>query len=117
VIESANDRSDNKYRNDHFHLFFAPSLSRKEDPQIEQQELLPEGTLLRTRKSLEGFSMELAIPIEYIRSQGGSNWETLRVNVSYYDRDNKDSRTQIWWKPNWSSPQNYIGSGMFFRLK
>lgn len=115
VVESANDRTDNLYQNDYFHLYFAPSFSRNQEPLIEQKELLPEGTRLVTRKSIEGFNMELAIPLDYIRSQGGNNWETLRVNVSYFDRDNNELRSGIWWKPNWSAAENYIGSGMFFR--
>ena len=77
--------------------------------------MLFEGIKFVIRKFLEGFNAELAIPIESVKSMGGEDWKTLRVNVAYYDRDGEELRSQIWWKPNWSSPKNYIGSGMFFR--
>jgi hypothetical protein len=115
VIESANDRTDNKFHNDYFHLYLAPSLSRTHPIQIDQEERLPEGVQLKTRKSIEGFTLELSVPLDYVRDFGGHNWETIRVNIAYLDRDDKDNRTSIWWKPNWSSTENYIGSGMFFR--
>jgi len=82
---------------------------------IDQSERLPEGTRLVTRKSLEGFNVELSIPLEYIVSLGGEGWETIRINVAYLDLDDKSRRSSIWWQPNWSSTENYIGSGMFFK--
>ena len=82
---------------------------------IDEGERLPEGTRLVTRKSVEGFNVELSIPLEYIISLGGENWETIRLNIAYLDRDDKSLRSSIWWQPNWSSPKNYIGSGMFFK--
>ncbi len=115
VTVSANDRTDNHFFNEYFHLYLAPSLNRNQSPQIDQQELLPEGTRVVTRKSIEGFALELSVPMDYIHSMGGEDWETIRLNIAYFDRDRKDTRTSIWWKPNWSSPDNYLGSGMFFR--
>jgi hypothetical protein len=117
VLVSANDRTDNRYRNDYFYLYLAPSLAKNQSPVIDQEELLPEGTKLVTSKSLEGFNLELSIPLEYIQSLGGKNWKSIRLNIAYFDKDNKSIRSAIWWKPNWSSPENYIGSGMFFRAR
>ena len=117
VLISANDRTDNRYINQYFHLSFSPSLAKNQAPFINQEESLPEGTRLVTRKSIEGFDLELSIPLQYIRSLGGSKWETIRLNIAYLDCDNNDSRSHIWWKPNWSSKSNYIGSGMFFRTE
>jgi hypothetical protein len=64
---------------------------------------------------MEGFNLELSIPLEYIESLGGDDWETLRINISYFDLDENTRRSSIWWKPNWSSIENYIGSGTFFK--
>ena len=72
VLVSANDRTDNKGVNKYFHLYFAPSMSKKQEPQIDQKELLPEGTRLVTRKTVEGCNVELSIPMEYIHTLGGS---------------------------------------------
>jgi len=117
VLISSNDHSDNRYRNNYFYLNCAPSLARNQSPLIEQEELLPEGTRIATRKSVEGFTLELSIPLDYIRQLGGGDWSTVRLNIAYFDRDGKDPRSAIWWKPNWSSDENYIGSGMFFRTR
>jgi len=115
VLVSANDKTDNKNFNEYFHLNFAPSLSKNKEAVIDQGERLPEGTRLVTRKSVEGFNVELSIPLEYIISLGGESWETIRLNIAYLDRDDKSLRSSIWWQPNWSSPENCIGSGMFFK--
>ncbi len=115
VLISANDRTDNNYRNDYFHLYLSPSLVRNQSPLIDKENILPEGTRIATRKSIEGFNLEVAIPMEYIREMGGEDWQTIRLNLTYFDRDDDAPRTAIWWQPNWSSSSNYIGSGMFFR--
>jgi hypothetical protein len=111
---SANGRGKNRF-SEYFHLNFTPSVSRKKPPDIYQEERLPEGTRLLTRKSLQGFDMELAIPLRYIRSMGGENWNSIRLNTVYFDVDKNSSRTGIWWYPEWSSSDNFVGSGMLFR--
>ena len=112
---SANDHSGNLPQHANFRLLCAPSLARNRKPLIEQGDLLPEGTKLATRKSVEGFTLELAIPMTYINRLAGGEWKTVRFNLAYFDKDEEDGRTAIWWKPDWSTPENYIGSGMFFR--
>jgi hypothetical protein len=114
--KSANGRGANRYK-DYFYLQAIPSTSRKNPPDIYQQERLPEGTRLVTRKSLEGFDMELAIPLTYIQSMGGKNWKSIRLNVCYYDVDENTSRTGIWWHPEWTSKDNFIGSGILFNTQ
>jgi len=116
LMTSANNRKKSNSQNKYFHLLASPSLNKNQEPLIKQPENLPEGTRLVTKKTLEGFSLELSIPLEYIESLGGVDWETLRLNLTYFDRDGKSPRSWIWWKPNWTSPDNYIGSGMFFRI-
>jgi hypothetical protein len=46
---------------------------------------------------------------------GGENWKSIRLNVCYFDVDENSSRTGIWWYPEWSSKDNFIGSGMLFK--
>lgn len=115
LLTSSNERTDNRYQNDYFHLLLSPSLERKQSPLINQEELLPAGTKVATHKSPEGFNLEIAVPLEYVQSLGGQMWETLRVNIAYSDHDGDKAISTIWWKPNWSSPDNYTGSGMFFK--
>ncbi len=114
AIASANGRGENRFR-DYIYLNFTPSTSRKNLPAIYQQERLPEGIRLVTGKTVQGFDLELAIPIGYIHQMGGDNWKNIRLNVSYFDVDKDESRTGIWWYPEWSSKNNFIGSGMLFR--
>jgi len=115
LMTSANDRTNNNYNNNYFHLYTSPSMNRNQEPIIKQAESLPEGTKLVIKKTIEGFNLELSIPLEYIKSLGGDDWETLRLNITYYDQDDNNIRSPIWWKPNWSSADNYIGSGIFFK--
>ena len=84
-------------------------------PDIYQEESLPVGTRLVTRKTLQGFNMELAIPLSYVHRKGGEDWRSIRLNVCYFDVDENSSRTGIWWYPEWSSKDNIIGSGMLFK--
>jgi len=111
---SANGRGNNRFK-DYLYLNFTPSTSRRNPPVIYQEERLPEGIRLVTSKSVQGFDMELAIPINYIHHMGGENWKNIRLNVSYSDVDKNASRTGIWWYPEWSSKNNFIGSGMLFK--
>jgi hypothetical protein len=111
---SGNGRGANRFQ-DYLHINFTPSTSRKDTPDIYQEERLPEGIRLVTRKSVQGFDMELAIPLAYIRHMGGDNWKSIRLNVCYFDVDENSSRTGIWWYPEWSSNKNFIGSGMLFK--
>ena len=111
---SANGRGENRFK-DYLYVNFTPSISRRDTPDIYQQERLPGGTLLVTRKTVQGFDMELAIPITYLQSVGGDNWKSIRLNICYFDVDEDDRRTGIWWKPEWNSKNNFIGSGMLFK--
>ena len=58
---------------------------------------------------------EIAIPVKYLEEKGGTNWESLRLNITYRDKDGDSPWSELWWRPNWSSDQNYIGSGTIFR--
>jgi hypothetical protein len=117
VQVSSNSSSSDLYDFKYFDLYLSPSFSKSQLPLIEQEGTLPAGTRYSTRKSSEGFNLEISVPMDYIQSLGGENWETIRVNLGYFDRDKESSRTSIWWMPEWTSKENYIGSGMFFRVE
>jgi len=51
----------------------------------------------------------------YLEEKSGSRWQNLRFNAAFLDYDQNNSRTVVWYMPEWSSEKNYAGSGMFFR--
>jgi len=66
-----------------------------------------------------GFEAEIAIPTRYLDSKQNGAWKTFRLNIAQddYDGDVGDSSkaSQIWWRPDWRSRQNYRRSGTFRR--
>jgi hypothetical protein len=111
---SANGRGADRYK-DYLQLNITPASSKRDTPDIYQEKRLPEGTRVVTSKSVQGFDLEIAIPLTYIHKMDGENWESIRLNVCYFDVDENSSRTGIWWYPDWSSNNNFIGSGMLFK--
>ncbi|MEN8157185.1 MAG: metallophosphoesterase [Bacteroidota bacterium] len=115
VEVSANNRKNNIPYHEQPRVYLLPSFEKGKVPQVDQQERLPNGTLFATAGTDEGFSLEVALPMEYIESVGGKDWETVRFNIGYSDIDGEGSRTIIRWRPNWSDAESYIGSGTFFK--
>lgn len=62
----------------------------------------------------DGYQVEIAVPISYVREKQGDDWKNLRVNVVQNDID-ADGRARVGWRPEWTSPANYAGSGRFVR--
>ncbi len=112
--KSANGKGQNQL-DDFIDLFFAPGSSNKGKPTIYQQERLPEGTQISTSKTRAGFDVEVAIPVSYFNKMNQGEWQNFRFNASFSDYDKNASKTNLWWKPEWSSDLNYVGSGMFFK--
>ncbi len=75
---------------------------------------LPEGSLLKSVIKQDGSFTELAVPVSYVKSGQGEEWETIRVNLAVSDVDQTEN-TLYWWQPDWAREENVIGSGMFFR--
>lgn len=72
----------------------------------------------KSRRTDDGYLLEMAIPIAYLAEKQGENWRTLRLNVELQDRDaEEEERTRISWQPSWRSDENIPGSGMLFRDK
>ncbi len=116
VDASANNRGEERNR-DFLYLHFTPSLKKRGEVQLDQPEALPEGLLVSTGKTIQGFDAEIAIPLEYLQEKGGGDWKSVRLILVYQDKDGDSPRTGLWWRPGWSSDHNYIGSGTIFRCE
>ena len=77
---------------------------------------LPEGTLYHCHTIEGGYVLEAAIPIQYIKERQGEDWESIRFNLIVQDRDEEtEAFPRYRFKPDWRGPDNYIGSGLFFK--
>ncbi len=114
AIISANSKGNNRIE-DFLYLHFTLQETKKEPPVIYQVERLPEGTRIATRKAGDGVDIEVAIPVNYLAEMNDASWENFRFNVAYFDYDSNSSTSAIWWRPDWESSENFIGSGMFVR--
>ena len=76
---------------------------------------LPEGVeVVSKRKGRDGYTVEAAIPASYFAERQDATWDTLRLNITVNDHD-ADGYAQLNWRPAWTSPANYAGSGVFER--
>ena len=78
---------------------------------------LPESVKVFSQVIDGGYTAEVAIPLAYLREmQGGEDWQHVRLNVVFRDLDkNGMHESEIFWQPEWSSPENVLGSGMFMK--
>ncbi|WP_169513356.1 metallophosphoesterase [Flexithrix dorotheae] len=76
-------------------------------------EVQPESAWNRTEN---GYTLELALPMEYFKKMQDEDWKTFRLNlvVTDYDMDGSHE-SKLFWKPDWRGKDNYVGSGTFFR--
>jgi hypothetical protein len=111
---SSNGRGENQ-SDDFLCISFAAAEGKKANANIYQKQLLPRNTTIAAKKTVAGFDAEISIPLSYLDFKNGADWENFRINIAFVDCDENSSRTIIWWKPAWDSPENYIGSGMFFK--
>jgi hypothetical protein len=67
-------------------------------------------------QTTDGYNLEMALPIAYIRDHQSDNWQQIRVNVQVQDQAKEQGdRTFYSWKPLWRDSDNVVGSGLFFR--
>jgi len=96
----------------------SPSNTSKVQDKLYNIRWLPKGTKAVSKKTKEGFVTEVAIPLSYVKKMQGEDWESVRLNISVTDHDNDHShRTTLWWRPDWRYKDNYIGSGIFKKVK
>ena len=112
--ESANGRG-NDAAGDFLRIEFALPATKIAPVLFRDEANLPEGLLVKAKKTLQGADVEIGIPMEYIEKMNGKDWEEFRLNMAYLDYDGDGSQTILWWRPEWGSASNFVGSGMFFR--
>ncbi|QNR25757.1 metallophosphoesterase [Croceimicrobium hydrocarbonivorans] len=97
---------------------FVQQLSPANDttPSVAYRNNLPKGTKMICRQTDYGYEGELALPISYIQSFQGENWQYLRLNVGIDDKDGGEV-VRYSWLPIWRNADNYVGSGYFFRVE
>ena len=90
------------------------SLAGKGFPDAFEVDRLPDGVRVQSVMTESGYQTEIAVPLAYITERQGADWQSVRINVALNDIDS-DGRAQFWWRPNWSTPASYAGSGTFVR--
>ncbi len=63
----------------------------------------------------DGYSAEIAIPVEYLNRMQGRDWREFRLNVHVSDFTSASDKSDLWWQPAWRSIQSTAGSGTFAR--
>ena len=87
-------------------------LQRSRDTNSE----LPEGLKVASLITKDGYQIEMAVPVEFMNNEQGSEWSGFRLNINQFDFDSKENKNSIWWQPNWSDEKNYNGSGTFKKM-
>jgi hypothetical protein len=113
ATESSNNHGQDNYT-EYLFLDFSLTSSGKDEPVLHQKEGIPEKLRISCRETVPGAEVEIAVPIEYLKEMNDTEWKKFRLNMAYLDYDENSPLTTIWWKPDWGSKENYIGSGMFF---
>ena len=81
-----------------------------------EEDKLPAGVKSVCVNTPEGYAAEIAVPVSCLDALQGGAWSAFRLNVTVHDSDGPaDIGTALWWKPDWSSAQNFEGSGTFRR--
>jgi hypothetical protein len=63
-----------------------------------------------------GHNTEIAIPLAYFAERQGEGWREFRLNIAVDDFDEATGPlAQLWWQPDWRSPESFAGSGTFRR--
>jgi hypothetical protein len=94
-------------------FFFSPGKTDSQEIVTYKRDKYPEGTKIAASYSNNELYFELAVPVSYLNDKYGKEWQDLRLNIAYNDVDMNGSTLQLWWKPEWRSEKNYIGSGLF----
>ena len=88
------------------------------DTRYKTGEDAPEGVLAAGVSTKNGYSFEIAIPMEAFRAlrkeRGGGDLEYLRLNFAIVDKDESIERpTSLLWRPLWEREGNFPWSGVF----
>ncbi|MEX0653435.1 MAG: sugar-binding protein [Phycisphaeraceae bacterium] len=85
-----------------------------EQAHVVGEQDLPEGVRVAGSQDETGYSVEIAIPHAILDQAQGGRWRRVRLNLAIDDADT-DGNSQVWWRPDWRSEQNYFGSGTIER--
>jgi UDP-2,3-diacylglucosamine pyrophosphatase LpxH len=95
-------------------LYLGISPLEAESNELFRADRLPEGTKAAINRTEQGYMAEMAVPVTYLNELQGGNWESIRLNVAIRDFDEDGQyQTALFWKPDWRSEDNYVGSGTF----
>ena len=88
------------------------------DTRYKPDEDAPEGVLAAGISTKNGYSFEIAIPMEAFRAlrkeRGGGNLEYLRLNFAVVDKDDSLERpASLLWRPWWDEEGDFPWSGVF----
>lgn len=90
--------------------------NQKGKAQTFRESQLPPGTKVASQQFEGGYSVEAALPIKYLESLQGKEWQYLRLNVAVRDIDlDGGHRTTLYWTPYWLDETDEAGSGIFKR--
>jgi len=80
---------------------------------VWQPEQLPDGTRAICVRTKSGYRAEAAVPLDALQKIN-PKWrdDGVRLNVAMDDFDGGQG-VQIWWQPDWRTPLNLPGSGVF----
>ena len=88
----------------------------REKDAVYQADGLPTEVKTAYKKTEDGVTVELAVPLSYLEKMQNGNWKEFRLAVGYYDfDDNGESRTEHYWFYPWGSEGSIVGEGTFFR--
>jgi len=92
------------------------AISPDKDGTVYRKQQLPKGSKSAIQNTRNGYDLEVAIPVEYLKEKQLGQWETFRFNIMINDYDQSGKHnTRISWKPLWNGKANYIASGTFFK--
>lgn len=97
-------------------LLISPAEEPGEAPNVYYQDRLPEGTEIVCVRTEEGFAIEAAVPVSYLKQMQNGDWETVRLNVIQQDHDDEGVHvSRLMWQPDWRSEARTVGTGIFVK--
>ncbi|MCC6485859.1 MAG: metallophosphoesterase [Candidatus Hydrogenedentes bacterium] len=112
---AAGKGEDDRKQTKHLYIAVSPGADAANTVRFEE-DMLPAGVQAICVNTPEGYAAEIAVPVAYLDRMQGGSWSAFRLNVTVHDSDRAtDIGTALWWKQDWSSSENFEGSGTFRR--
>jgi hypothetical protein len=107
-------KGEGSYRNSYI-LAVSPETKTVEMTTL-YQDRYPFTTPFKCQPTEDGYVLEMALPLSYVREVQGDNWRHVRINIAVLDWDEgSDKKPMYYWRPDWRGEKNQIGSGLFFK--